>query len=81
MDQKAAVREFVKDLLSIKNDDEEFSDSDSLLLTGRLQSLDAVRIVMWLEETFGVSFAKAGFDPEQIDSVDAIDALLPRVKV
>jgi acyl carrier protein len=77
MDQKTAIREFLKELLSIKNDSAKFADSDSLLLSGRLQSLDAVRIVLHLEETYGVNFAKVGFDPEKIDSVDAIGSLLP----
>ncbi|MGA8038315.1 MAG: hypothetical protein WA823_00305 [Candidatus Acidiferrales bacterium] len=76
MDQKTALREFVRELLSIKNDSEPFADNDSLMLSGRLQSLDAVRIVLFLEETFGVNFAKMGFDSEMIDSIDTIDALV-----
>ena len=57
----------------------DFSDSDSLLLGGRLQSLDAVEIVVFLEETFGVDFAAIGFDQEKIDSVDAITSLFETV--
>ena len=76
MDQKTAVREFVNELLSIRNDTEPVRDEESLMLSGRLQSLDAVRIVMFLEETFGVNFGKVGFHPELIDSVDSINALV-----
>lgn len=76
MDQKPVVREFLNDLLSIRNDSAPFGDDESLMLSGRLQSLDAVRIVMFLEETFGVNFATVGFDPGLIDSVNSISALV-----
>jgi acyl carrier protein len=47
-----------------------------LLLSGRLQSIDAVEIVVFLEENFGIDFAQIGFDRDQIDSIDAIYALV-----
>jgi acyl carrier protein len=47
-----------------------------LLLGGRLQSLDAVEIVVFLEEKFGPDFAATGFDQEKIDTVDAIASLI-----
>jgi acyl carrier protein len=50
-------------------------DQDSLLLSGRLQSIDAVEIVVFLEENFGIDFAQIGFDREQIDTIDLIYAL------
>jgi len=81
MDQKTAVREFVNELLSIRNDTAPVRDDDSLMLSGRLQSLDAVRIVMFLEETFGVNFGKIGFHPELIDSLDSINALVDQAAV
>jgi acyl carrier protein len=76
MDQRPAVREFLKELLATKGDALQFSDADSLLLGGRLQSLDAVEIVVFLEEKFGLDFAAIGFDQEKIDSVDAITSLI-----
>ena len=56
-------------------DTEHLEDHDSLLLSGRLQSIDAVEIVVFLEENFGIDFAEIGFDEELVDSVDAIYAL------
>ncbi len=76
MDQRPAIREFLKDLLATKGDSAQFSDGSSLLLSGRLQSLDAVEIVVFLEEKFGVDFADVGFAQDKIDSVDAIISLL-----
>ncbi len=80
MDQRPAIRQFLKELLASKGDSAEFSDSSSLLLSGRLQSLDAVEIVLFLEETFKIDFAAIGFDQGKIDSVDAISSLLEAVQ-
>ena len=48
MEHKAAIREFLRKLLVRKNDCPPFSDDTSLLLSGRLQSVDAVALaVFW----------------------------------
>jgi acyl carrier protein len=75
MKGKADIREFVRNLLITNGDAEPLADQDSLLLSGRLQSIDAVEIVIFLEENFGIDFAELGFDQAQIDSIDAIHAL------
>jgi acyl carrier protein len=76
MEDKAGIREFVHNLLIRNGDSGSFADQDSLLRSGRLQSIDAIEIVIFLEEQFGIDFAKIGFDREQIDSIDAIHALI-----
>jgi acyl carrier protein len=80
MEPKAEVRLFVQELLTRKGDRQPFSDSDSLLLGGRLESVDAVDIVVFLEEKFRIDFAEVGFDQALIDSVDAIDSLIQTVR-
>jgi acyl carrier protein len=75
MKGKTEIHEFVQELLSNSGDDQPLVDEDSLLLSGRLQSIDAVEIVVFLEENFGIDFAEIGFDREQIDSVELIYAL------
>lgn len=72
MEHRAAVRQVLERLLAKKRDRREFTDGDSLFLSGRLQSVDAVEVVVFLEENWGVDFAKIGFDLGLIDSVDAI---------
>ncbi|MGA3371068.1 MAG: hypothetical protein ABSC48_04835 [Terracidiphilus sp.] len=79
MQGKAEIHEFVRELLTNSGDDQPLADSDSLLVSGRLQSIDAVEIVVFLEEKFGIDFAQIGFDKEQIDSIDAIYALTQTV--
>jgi acyl carrier protein len=79
MKGRAEIREFVQDLLTASGDGGPLADSESLLFSGRLQSIDAVEIVVFLEENFGIDFAQVGFDKEQIDSIDAICALTETV--
>jgi len=73
---KAEIRALVQGLLTNSGDNDSLTDNDSLLLSGRLQSIDAVEIVVFLEDRFGIDFAEIGFDKDQIDSVDAIHALI-----
>jgi acyl carrier protein len=80
MDQRVEIRTYLQELLALKGDRQPFADDTSLLLGGRLASVDAVDIVVFLEEKFGVDFTELGFDPTLIDSVDAIDALILTVK-
>lgn len=78
MKGKAEIREFVQQLLANSSDNQPLVDQDSLLLSGRLQSIDAVEIVVYLEENFGIDFSEVGFDKDQIDTIDAIYALSQR---
>jgi acyl carrier protein len=80
MDHREEIRTYLKELLLQKGDRQPFSDDASLLLGGRLASVDAVEIVVFLEEKFGVNFSEVGFDQSLIDSVDAIDSLLQTVR-
>lgn len=80
MDQREEIRKYLKELLLQKGDKQPFSDDASLLLSGRLASVDAVEIVVFLEEKFDVNFSEVGFDQSLIDSVDAIDSLVQTVK-
>jgi acyl carrier protein len=80
MDHREEIRKYLQELLLQKGDKQPFADDASLLLGGRLASVDAVEIVIFLEEKFGVDFAEIGFDQALIDSVDAIDSLIQTVK-
>jgi acyl carrier protein len=76
---RSEIREFVLGLLRRSGDHEPLADHDSLLLSGRLQSFDAVEIVVYLEENFAIDFSEIGFDRDQIDTIDAIYALTQRI--
>jgi len=76
MDTRQRIRTFVTALLKEKGDPSEVSDNDSLLLSGRLQSIDAVEIAQFLEQEFRIDFAEIGFDETQLDSIDRIASLV-----
>ena len=80
MDHREEIRKYLQDLLLLRGDNQPFADDTSLLLGGRLASVDAIEIVVFLEEKFGVSFSEVGFDQALIDSVEAIDSLIQTVK-
>jgi acyl carrier protein len=72
MNHQQEIRTFIEELLRKKGDLKPFDDAESLILGGRLESIDAVEIVMFLEGRFGVNFADIGFDQANIDSVELI---------
>ena len=76
MDHKAELRKLLKNLLEQKGDLEPLTDRSSLLLSGRLSSVDSIEIAIYLEEKFGIDFAEIGFDQTDIDSIDAIESLI-----
>lgn len=80
MDHREEIRAYLKELLAQKGDTKPFTDDASLLISGRLASVDAVEIVVFLEEKFHVDFAEVGFDQALIDSVEAIESLILAVK-
>jgi acyl carrier protein len=70
------VREIVARALAEAGDPDAFTDSASLIVTGRLGSLDVVNILLELEETFGLEIGADDFDPMRFDTVDSIVELL-----
>jgi acyl carrier protein len=75
-----SVRQMFRQLLVQRGDLDPYADDEPLLSSGRLQSIDGVEIVVFLEEKFGLDFAKLGFDQATIDSVSAIAQLVDRAR-
>ena len=71
MIDRDVMRKFVGSLLRRKDDTSPFTDSDSLVLSGRLDSIEILQIVMFLEDK-GVNFSDQEFDQEAFDSIDRI---------
>lgn len=67
---------FIGTLLMENGDRTPFNDSDSLIKSGRLDSLAVTKIVMFLETHFNVDFARVEFDPERLDTVAGIAAVI-----
>lgn len=76
INDRSAIRTYIEKLLGEQDDRAPFDDGDSLIRSGRLDSLAVTKIVMFLESTFGVDFARVEFDPERLDSVAEIAAVI-----
>jgi len=72
MSDRAKLRDMITGLLSERADAATFEDSESLIESGRLDSLAVVKIATFLESEFGIDFAETDFDPARIDSIDHI---------
>ncbi|WP_313950735.1 acyl carrier protein [Accumulibacter sp.] len=73
---KQKLREFLKETLAKLADHKEFSDSESLFISGRLDSFSMMNLIMHLEESCGIDFSDLDFDVGLVDSVDDIEALV-----
>jgi acyl carrier protein len=81
MTQREQVRNYlIKILRENKDDTDPLTDSSSLVLSGRLSSIDVVDTLTFLETTFGFSIDANDFDQAKFDSVDSIVALLSEAK-
>jgi acyl carrier protein len=72
---RARLRDYIGQRLSLRQDSAGFADGDSLFVSGRLDSLDAIETIIFLESAFGVDFTATGFDLGLIDSIEAMAAL------
>jgi acyl carrier protein len=70
------IRSFVEGMLAEHDDRGGFDDGESLIKAGRLDSLAVVKLITFLEDEFGVDFGKVEFDPERLDSVAEIAAVV-----
>jgi|HubBroStandDraft_2_1064218.scaffolds.fasta_scaffold450234_2 acyl carrier protein len=76
MNVRNELREHLQRLLAQKGDQEPLGDADSLVLSGRLDSVDILHTVVFLESNYGIDFADKTFDQEDFDSIDRILALI-----
>ncbi|MER2518998.1 MAG: acyl carrier protein [Candidatus Accumulibacter phosphatis] len=70
------MRKFLKEALEKHADHGELDDSESLFVSGRLDSFSMMQLVMQLEEAFGLDFSAVDFDVSLIDSLDEIAAFV-----
>jgi acyl carrier protein len=72
MNMQTQVRNHFEQRLRLKGDTSTLDDADPLFSTARLDSLDAVETIMFVEEAFGIDFAEINYDLTLLDSVSAI---------
>ena len=82
MTKRERVREYLIKVLRQKEDyDEPLADGDSLVLLGRLSSLDVVNLLTFLEDELDFAIDPRRFDLANFDSVDTIVAMVERTPV
>ena len=74
---QSQIRDFVTQRLRMRGDLAPLDDKELLFTHGRLDSLDAIEIVMFLE-SFGIDFSAINFDLTLLDSVSDMSDLVER---
>jgi acyl carrier protein len=73
---RSQLRDYVTQRLRMRGDLGPLDDEELLFTSGRLDSLDAVELIMSIEENYGINFAKMDFDLTLLDSIAAMDDLV-----
>jgi acyl carrier protein len=73
---KQKIRDYLTQALKHQGDKQPLTDNDSLFVSGRLDSVSMMMLVVYLEDEFAVNFKATDFEVSLIDSVDAIASLI-----
>ncbi|MFM2069469.1 MAG: hypothetical protein RLZZ584_4378 [Pseudomonadota bacterium] len=73
---RASLRTYIDASLRAAGDTAGVDDATALFTSGRLDSLAMTRLVLFLEDEFGLDFGAIDFDVDQMDSIDALVALI-----
>lgn len=76
MEDKIKISEFVRSLVTSKGFEANFSDEETLITGGLLDSMDVLTIVLFLEESFGLDFNVTDFDADKFDTIDGIFSMV-----
>lgn len=69
---KADIKGFIMNEFLPGEDPDELTDSTPLISGGILDSIATLKLVMYLEEKYRVSFAPHEVDKENLDSLDLV---------
>ena len=72
MDIRTKIHNFIKETLVDNDYHEEVKDAESLIMSGIMDSLAIIHIVVFLEQEFNIDFFDIYFDQSQFDSIDLI---------
>lgn len=75
---KEQLRQFIMEELASAKGISQFTDSESLMANGVIDSLGVFRVVTFLEENFGVRVGDEEITAENLESVDTIEQLVMR---
>lgn len=70
MNTRDQLRQFISNLAQDHGYMDAIKDDEALILSGLLDSLAVVHIVVFMEKQFGIDFADVYFDQNDFDSID-----------
>ncbi|WP_167957218.1 acyl carrier protein [Anaerosporobacter faecicola] len=70
MNEKELLKEFLKKEIFFS--EEEFSDSQQLIDSGMIDSISIVKVIIFIEKNFGVSFSEDDMSPENFETLQAM---------
>jgi acyl carrier protein len=73
---KQGIKDFIMSEFLPGESPDELTDSTPLITGGILDSIATLKLVMHVEETYGVSFEPHEVDKENLDTLDLIARLL-----
>lgn len=78
MDYKTPLRTFIESNFMMGSQGSAFTDSDSFMKKHIIDSTGFLELVLFLEETWGVTVEDDEMVPENLDSLDHLQAYLTR---
>lgn len=76
--RRAQIREYIEDNFLFREDIDAIGDTDSLLDAGLIDSTGILELVAFLESHFAIVVADEDIVPENLDSIERIDAYVGR---
>jgi acyl carrier protein len=73
---KGQLRQFIIDSFAFGLEDTPFSDSDSLIGKGLIDSTGVLELVSFIEQTFSIKVEDRELIPENLDSIDKLSRFL-----
>lgn len=78
MSERKQIRQYILENFMFTDDDAALKDEESLLTKGVIDSVGALEITQFIEETFDIKVREDEMLPENLDSVDNIVAFVAR---
>ena len=79
-DIKSTIKQYILQEFLPGEDPNELTDTTPLITGGVLDSIATLKLVMFLEERFGVTLQAHETDPDYLDTIDSITKLIQSKK-
>lgn len=79
-DIKAALRDFITDTFLPSAGLESFTDDDSFMETGIIDSTGVLELLEYIEEAFAIQVEDEEVVPDNLDSLNKLDTFIKRKK-